>query len=262
MRILPVNMYRLYSWNINGVRAANRKGFPGWLLKEQPDVLCLQETKAAREDLPLALTEPDGYGSVWYSAAKRGYSGTGVYYRRDREPLDIRPMGARPFDREGRVQAIEFPEFTLINAYYPNSQPERRRLDYKLRFCTAMLRLCNRLRRQGRHVVVCGDLNIAHKDIDLARPKQNRDNPGFYPEECARLDRYEKAGYRDTFRHFNKSPGHYTWWSYRANAREKNIGWRLDYHWVNEEFLERVASSTIHADVMGSDHCPVSIEVR
>ncbi|MBN2311092.1 MAG: exodeoxyribonuclease III [Candidatus Hydrogenedentes bacterium] len=252
-------MTTIFSWNVNGVRAAGRNGFARWLEAVQPDVLCIQETKAHPGDVPAPLRDPKGYTSVWHSAKRKGYSGVATYFRANNGPASVTTMGIPRFDAEGRVQVIEYPGFTLINAYYPNSQPERKRLEYKLAFCTAMVKLCGRLRREGKNVIVCGDFNIAHKEIDLARPKQNRNNPGFYPEECARLDRFAAAGYADTFRHFNQEPGHYTWWSYRMQARAKNIGWRLDYHWVNEEFLPQVKAAKIHNEVMGSDHCPVSI---
>ena len=254
-------MTRLYSWNVNGIRAATRNGFLLWLTEERPDILCLQEIKAYESDVGPDVLRPAGYTSVWQPAKRKGYSGTATYFRDGCQPTSVAAMGVTRFDDEGRVQVLTFPDFTLINAYYPNSQPERARLDYKLDFCSAMAKLCNRLVRAGGNVIVCGDFNIAHKPIDLARPRENRDNPGFYPEECARLDRFAKAGYVDTFRRFNQDPGQYTWWSYRAQARAKNIGWRLDYHWVNKAFLPRVAAATIHAQVMGSDHCPVSITI-
>ncbi len=255
-------MTRLFSWNVNGIRAAVRHGLIDWIEREQPDVLCLQEIKARVEDVPEAILNLPGYSSAWHPAKKKGYSGTGTLFRKSNEPVSVEPMGVERFDDEGRTQVIECDGFTLINAYYPNSQPERRRLDYKLDFCTAMVRLCNRLTKEGKRVAVCGDVNIAHKEIDLARPKANRDNPGFYPEECARLDRFAAAGYVDTFRHFNKEPDQYTWWSYRFKAREKNIGWRLDYFWANKALLPGVKKASIHADVLGSDHCPVSITLE
>lgn len=255
-------MLTLVSWNVNGVRAAGRNGFLQWLDAMQPDIVCLQETKAHMGDVEPVLREPKGYSSVWQSAVKKGYSGVATYFKSKLAPLSVKPMGIKEFDDEGRVQLVEFNDFVLINAYYPNSQAERARLDYKLRFCAAMLKTCNRLRKAGKNVVVCGDYNIAHKDIDLARPKDNRDSPGFYPEECASMDTFIGAGYVDTFRHFTPDPNHYTWWSYRSYAREKNVGWRIDYHCVNEEFIPRVKSSAIHSDVHGSDHCPVSITVK
>jgi len=255
-------MVRVYSWNVNGMRAIVKSGFLTWLAQERPDLVCIQETKAKSEDLDPAVRDPKGYASVWQPAERPGYSGVAVYYKKNREPLDIQPMGVKDFDCEGRVQVITLEELTVVNAYFPNSQPERARLDYKLAFCTGVRKLCNRLRRKGKHVALCGDYNIAHKEIDLARPAANVNNPGFYPEERAAMDTLLRAGYVDTFRHFTKEPGHYTWWSYRTNARARNIGWRLDYFCVDKPFLPRIARAEIHSEVMGSDHCPVSITVR
>lgn len=255
-------MTTLVSWNVNGIRAIGRNGFLDWLEREKPDILCVQETKANTDDVPTEIRLPKGYGSVWQQAKKKGYSGVATYFRSKLEPISVRAMGIPEFDDEGRVQLVEYKDYTLINAYYPNSQAERARIEYKLRFCKAMLSLCKNLRKAGKNVIVCGDYNIAHKDIDLARPKDNRDSPGFYPEECASMDDFVAAGYVDAFRHFTPDPGHYTWWSYRTRAREKNIGWRIDYHCVNAEFVPRLKKAAIHADVLGSDHCPVSIAVK
>ena len=253
----------IYSWNVNGIRAAARTGFLPWLDKARPDILCVQETKAHEGDLDETIRAPKGYGTVWHSAKRRGYSGTATFFRKTHAPLEVRTMGIEEFDTEGRVQILEYGEFHLINAYFPNSQPERKRLAYKLAFNNAIRKLCNRIRRSGNHVVVCGDFNVAHKPIDLARPKENRNNPGFYPEECASMNTFVRAGYVDTFRRFHpKEPGHYSWWSYRTNARERNVGWRLDYHCVNREFLDRVSHTEILSKVFGSDHCPVAITLR
>lgn len=250
----------IVSWNVNGMRSALTKGFLDYLTTAKPDVLCVQESRVLPDELTAEQREPKGYTSFWMPAKKRGYAGTAVYTKR--EPLDVRPMGKAEFDDEGRVQVIEFEEYCIVNGYYPNSQPERKRIDYKLKFCDSMKRLCNKLVKGGKHVVVCGDYNIAHTEIDLARPKQNEDNPGYRPEERDAMTKFLKAGYVDTFRHFNKEPGHYSWWSYRANARAKNVGWRIDYHCVNEDFLDRVKSASILSDVMGSDHCPVSVTLK
>lgn len=255
-------MPQLYSWNVNGVRAAVRKGLLEWLESVRPDVLCLQEVKAHPDDVPEAVLRPKGYDSVWQPAGRKGYSGVATWFKRRKPPLDVAAMDVAEFDAEGRLQALDYGEYVVLNTYWPNSQPERARLDYKLRFVKALRRFAGRYVKQGKHVVICGDFNIAHRDIDLARPKQNRDNPGFYPEECAALDRFLKAGYLDTFRHFTPDPGHYTWWSYRANARAKNIGWRLDYHMVNREMADRLKKADILPEIMGSDHCPVRLTIR
>jgi exodeoxyribonuclease-3 len=251
---------KISSWNVNGVRACERGGFLDWFAREGADVVCLQETKARPEQLGEAVLHPEGYHSHWHSAEKPGYSGVAIYSRR--EPLRVYPGGATEFDREGRVLVAEFPEVAVINAYFPNSQRDHARLPYKLAFCDWMLGFCETLRAEGRSLVLCGDFNIAHKPIDLRNPKQNENNAGFLPEERAWLDRFTHAGYVDSFRHFTPDPGHYTWWSYRPGVREKNIGWRLDYHFVNPELRDRLKAARIQPQVKGSDHCPVTVELR
>jgi len=253
-------MPNVISWNVNGVRSATEKGLGEWFAKLKPDFLCLQETKAQLEQVDLPRLTPKGYGSLWRSARKKGYSGVAVFFRE--EPLEAYGLGVEAFDAEGRVLALEYKEFVLVNAYFPNSQPERARLDYKLDFCAAMLDFLQDLRSKGKNIVLCGDYNIAHTEIDLARPKDNENSAGFYIEERQAMTRFLTAGYTDTFRLFTKEGGHYTWWSYRAGARERNVGWRIDYHCVNREFAPRVTASLIHPDVMGSDHCPVELRFR
>jgi len=250
----------ILSWNVNGMRSVLRNGFRDWLDSYQPDILCLQETRVLPDQIPDEERMPGKYASFWNPAKKKGYSGTGVYTKK--EPLSITNIGKKEFDDEGRAQLIEFKEFTILNAYWPNSQPARKRIDYKLDFCKTLRRVCNKLVKDGRNVIACGDFNIAHTPIDLARPKQNEDNPGYLPEEREQMTRFLDAGYVDTFRHFCPDPGHYSWWSYRSNARANNVGWRLDYHVVNKEFLPRISSASILSDVTGSDHCPVAITVE
>jgi len=249
---------RIISWNVNGIRAVEKRGFLDWLEKESPDVLCLNETKAEPGQLSPKLVNPQGYWSAWASAKKRGYSGVAMYSKI--EPQDVRFMGKAEFDDEGRTLVADFKDFTLIAAYFPNSQDAGARLDYKLAFCDTMLRLCNALVKKGRHILLCGDYNIAHTPIDLARPKANEGSAGYLPEERAWMDKFTKAGYVDTFRHFHPGEtGCYTWWSYMGTARERNVGWRIDYHCVDSAFFPRVKSSIIRPDVEGSDHCPVEI---
>jgi len=250
----------LFSWNVNGIRAALRNGFAEWMAEAGPDVLCIQEVRAFPNQIEPELTIPPGYHAIWHPAKKGGYAGTATFTKI--EPASVDVMGVAEFDDEGRVQVMDFGEFVLINAYFPNSQPERARIDFKVAFCDAMRKLCSRLVRKGRHVVLCGDYNIAHTEIDLARPKENEDSAGFRPEEREAMTKFLAAGFVDTFRHFNKEPGHYTWWSYRGGARRKNVGWRLDYHCVDQALMPRVVEARILADVMGSDHCPVALTIQ
>lgn len=255
---------RIISWNVNGIRAVEKRGFVDWVVKEDADILCLNETKAEPGQLSKQLLEPPvkgtPYSSFWASAKKRGYSGVAIYTKE--KPQDVRFLGKEEFDNEGRVLIADYKEFSLVAAYFPNSQDERRRLDYKLAFCGEMLKLCNSLVKNGRHFLLCGDYNIAHTPIDLARPKANENSAGYLPEERAWMDKFTKAGHVDTFRHFHQGEtGQYTWWSYMGQARLKNIGWRIDYHCVDKDFLSKIKYSIIRSEVQGSDHCPVEIEL-
>lgn len=252
---------RLISWNVNGIRSVRTKGFEEWFKKEAPDVVCLQEIKAHPDQLEEHVIHPAGYHSAWNPAEKRGYSGTAIYSRH--APKEVRyGLGNPAFDSEGRVLSIDYDAFTLVNAYFPNSQRDHARLGYKIDFCNAMQAYLDGLRAKGKHVVLCGDFNIAHRAIDLKNPKQNEKNAGFLPEERAWMDQFLDAGYLDTFRLFNQDPGHYTWWSYRPGVREKNIGWRLDYFVTNPELRDRLKATTHYPFVTGSDHCPVELELR
>jgi len=253
---------RIISWNVNGIRAAEKKGFADFAAKENADILCLNETKAEPGQLSPELLSPPVKGkpylSFWASAKKKGYSGVAIYSKE--KPEDIRFLGKAEFDDEGRVLIADYKEFTLIAAYFPNSQDERKRLDYKLAFNDAIFKLCNSIVKKGRHFLLCGDYNVAHTPIDLAHPKANEKNAGYLPEERAWMDKFLKAGHVDTFRHFHPGEtGHYTWWSYMAQARARNVGWRIDYHCVDKDFLSKVKSSIIRPEVTGSDHCPVEI---
>lgn len=255
-------MISIVTWNVNGIRAAEKKGFLEWLASESPDVLCLQETKAHRGQVSAELADPilpDGtvYKSWWSSAKKAGYSGTAIYSKI--EPLNVQTLGIPEFDDEGRVIMAEFPNAIVISAYFPNSQEAGARLGYKLAFCDAILTTCNALVASGKNVILCGDYNIAHKPIDLANPTSNVKNPGYLPEERAWMDTFIDAGYIDTFRTYCSEPGQYSWWSYRFKAREKNIGWRIDYNCVNPSFMPFVTGASILKDIYGSDHCPVKL---
>lgn len=252
-------MTKLVSWNVNGIRAAEKKGFLEWLSGCGADIVSIQETKASPEQLSEALLKPDGYEVYFASAERKGYSGVAVYTRI--RPKSVVTLGIRRFDEEGRTLLLEFPEFTLITGYFPNSQEGGARLDYKLDYCDSLLSVCNDLVASGTDVILCGDYNIAHKPIDLANPKANENNAGYLPEERAWMDTFLGTGYVDSFRMFNTKGGNYSWWSYRFRSREKNIGWRLDYHCVNRRFADAVSEATIETSVMGSDHCPVTLTV-
>lgn len=252
---------RLLSWNVNGLRACGRQHFPAWFEAQRADVVCVQETKCTPEQLDAFARNPLGYHSYWHSAEKAGYSGVAIFSRR--EPRAVTEgIGIPQIDREGRVLIAEYPGFTLLNCYFPNSQRDHARLGYKLEFCRSFLEFCQKRRAAGENLVICGDFNIAHHPIDLRNPKSNEKNAGFLPEERAWMDEFTQAGYTDTFREFEKGGGHYTWWSYRPGVREKNIGWRLDYFFTNSEHRDRVRQASHQPDIQGSDHCPVILELR
>lgn len=251
---------KLATWNVNGIRAAWDKGFAKWFQDLSADIVCLQEVKAQPEQLIEEMRQPKGYEAIWHPAQKKGYSGLVVLTKK--APLSVAKLGMKKFDEEGRVLVCEFPDFTLINAYFPNSQRDHARLGFKLEFCDAMLTLMNSLRAAGKNLLVCGDFNIAHKEIDLKNPKQNQDNAGFLPQERQWMDRVVSSGYVDTFRKFNPGPEQYTWWSYRPTIRERNIGWRLDYFVANGEFSDRLKRVEHQPQVLGSDHCPVLLELK
>lgn len=253
---------QLLSWNINGARAVYRYGFLDWLYAAAPDILCLQETRADAALVPSPMAQPTPYRSYWHaSERKKGYSGTGLLTRP--MPLAVSTgIGRAEFDDEGRTQVAVYPWFTLINCYFPNGGRDHERVPYKLAFYEAFFEFCEGLRRQGQELVICGDVNTAHREIDLARPKSNKNTTGFLPEERAWLDRFVAAGYVDTFRHLNGDlPGQYTWWLQFANARENNVGWRIDYFFVTTGLAAALRRAFILPGVRGSDHCPVGIEL-
>ena len=251
----------LISWNVNGIRAAHKKGFLEWLNSKQPDILCIQETKAHVEQLPKDLQEIPGYHISYCSAERKGYSGVALFSKT--EPISIKHgFGIQQFDSEGRTLIAEFEDFTLFNIYFPNGKASAERLKYKMSFYDAFLECADALKSQGKNIIVCGDVNTAHKEIDLARPKANEKYSGFLPEERAWIDKLLSHGYLDTLRMFNQEPGQYSWWDYKTRARERNIGWRIDYFFVSDNFKNRVTSAFILSDVMGSDHCPIGLEIN
>ena len=250
---------KIISWNVNGIRAVLKKGFAEWFAETQPDILCLQETKARPEQVDLPL-EFAGYQQYWCSAEKPGYSGTLILSKT--KPLSVtNGIGIDEHDTEGRVITAEYENFYLVTVYTPNSQNALKRLDYRMRWDADFLAYCKDLEKT-KPVVFCGDLNVSHKEIDLARPKANRKNAGFSDEERASFDNIVAAGFVDTFRHFYpENEAEYSWWSYRAGARGKNVGWRLDYFCISQSLTTELKSASILQDVLGSDHCPVTIEL-
>ncbi|HQO58664.1 MAG TPA: exodeoxyribonuclease III [Candidatus Omnitrophota bacterium] len=249
---------KLLSWNVNGIRAVEKKGFLDWLHQASPDVLCLQETKAHPDQLSSALTAPEGYYSFWSSAQRKGYSGVAVYAKTRPSKVE-EGLGADEFDAEGRVLICTFSRFVLFNLYVPNGGSGNKRVPFKMAFYGCLLKKLEKLRKAGQAVVICGDINTAHMEIDLARPRENEKNTGFLPEERAWLTRFLDLGYIDTFRHFHKGPGHYSWWDYKTKARERDVGWRIDYFFMTPDLLPRLQDAFILKDVLGSDHCPVGI---
>ena len=258
-------MVSIMSWNVNGIRSASQKGLFEWMAASGADAICLQETKAdpsqlTKDFFDVRCADGSSYRPYWASATRRGYSGVALYSRR--EPRSVRLLGVDEFDQEGRYLEADMGDYTLISAYFPNSQEAGARLDYKIRFCDAVLRRMDTLVSERRNIILCGDYNIAHQAIDLTHPRANEGNPGYLPEERAWMGKFLASGYADSFRRFHPGEaGHYSWWSYRMKARDKNVGWRIDYNCVNEAFWPAVAGASILKDVFGSDHCPVGIEV-
>ena len=254
---------RILSWNVNGLRACEKKGFSTWLEDCGADVVALQEVRALPEQLPDHLQAPAGWHVHYVSAARKGYSGVALFSRQAPDRVET-SLGEERFDDEGRLQIASFGRLVIANGYFPNGNGKDRdnsRIPYKLDFYRALYDRLDRLRRGGRRVLVMGDFNTAHQAIDLARPKTNVKTSGFRPEERAELDRWLAGGWVDTFRRFEDGPDHYSWWSQRFGVRERNVGWRIDYVLASKAAMRHVRGATIHPDVMGSDHCPVGVDV-
>ncbi len=249
---------KILSWNVNGIRAVYKKGFVDFVKKENPDILCLQETKATKEQIPEEIKSLP-FEQYYVSSSKRkGYSGVGLLTKVRPEKVK-EGLGIEEYDVEGRVIEADFKDFVLFNVYFPNGKQSKERLDFKLRFYNDFLDIVNRLKDSGKGVIICGDVNTAHKEIDLARPKENEKVSGFLPVEREWIDKLITSGFIDTFRMFNKDGGNYTWWDYKSRARERNVGWRIDYFFVSENIKSRVKDAFILSDVYGSDHCPIGI---
>lgn len=255
-------MLTLYSWNVNGIRAAQKKGFLDWLHKTKPDFLGIQETKAHPDQLDEELRNPEGYHSYWASAERKGYSGVALFTRI--EPISVQiGLGIEEYDREGRTIVAEYDEFVLITAYFPNGSRDHSRVPFKMAYKESFLDFCNQLRAQGKSVIFCGDVNTAHREIDLARPKDNQNSTGFLPIEREWIDKVVEQGYIDSFRALHPDTTEaYSWWAYWGKARERNVGWRLDYFFITPDLEGRITSAEILADIQGSDHCPVLLTIE
>ena len=249
---------KITTWNVNGFRAVLKKGFKDVIQELNPDILCLQEIKAKKEQLQPEEMEIPGYQTVWNSAERPGYSGVAVYYKQNPSQISF-GLGLDEFDNEGRVIRLDLQDFTLFNVYFPNGQRGQERVDYKLCFYGKLLEICDLLHSSGKKVIITGDFNTAHKEIDLANPKENSTTSGFLPEERAWIDTYLERNFVDAFRVLYPEKVQYSWWTYRVNARARGIGWRLDYYLVSKDLMPAVVDITIHDQMMGSDHCPVSM---
>lgn len=249
---------KLISWNVNGIRAAEKKGFLDWLRDSQADVVAIQETKAHPDQLSQALLAPTGYAAAWCSAEKKGYSGVCTYTRLPAAKT-ITGLGEAKFDTEGRTLITEFERFVLFNIYFPNGGRGPDWVRHKIEFYRHFLKVAQKYMKKGRSVVVTGDTNTAYAEIDLARPKENVKHSGFMPEERAALGEFFQAGLIDTFRHKYPDTVKYTWWDQVTRSRERNVGWRLDYFFVSPDLKDRILDAGIHDDILGSDHCPVSL---
>lgn len=253
----------LVSWNVNGIRAAQRKGFLDWLRATDPDILGIQETKAHPDQLDEELRIPEGYHSYYaWSTVKKGYSGVALYSKT--EPLNVQiGLGIEEFDQEGRTIIAEYPDFVFITAYFPNGSRDHSRVPFKMAYKAAFLEYTETLRAAGKSVIFCGDVNTAHRPIDLARPDDNHNTTGFLDEERAWIDEVVEKGYVDVWRAQHPDTADtYTYWTNWGNARPRNVGWRIDYFFITPDLRDRVTGTDIHTDVMGSDHCPVSLTLE
>jgi exodeoxyribonuclease-3 len=250
---------KIYSWNVNGIRAAVRNGFLDWFKKTKPDILCLQELKAHDEKIPDELKNLPGYHLYTSEAKKPGYSGTAILSKVKAKNI-ITKIGQPKFDSEGRFILAEFDKFKIFNTYFPHSQRELARLDFKLKFNNDYLKFIKKI--NTKRIILTGDFNYAHNEIDLANPKQNQKNAGYTEPERKFGDELEKLAWTDTFRHLHPKTQKYTWWTYRFNARERDMGWRIDYFFIRQEDLKYLKKASIYDKVKGSDHCPISIEIK
>lgn len=251
---------KIISYNVNGVRSAINKGLITWLKSSNPDILCLQEIKLSETELVSPLFEELGYYCYWYPAQKRGYSGVAILSKT--KPNNVQyGIGNSLFDDEGRILRADFDTFSILSMYFPSGSSGDERQGLKMTFLDDFLVYVQELQKELPHLIISGDVNICHREIDIHNPKGNANSSGFLPEERAWVGKFLDTGYVDTFRHFNQEPNHYTWWSYRAGAKQKNLGWRIDYHFATESLKNRLASAAIHPDQLMSDHCPIELNL-
>lgn len=253
-------MAKILTYNVNGIRAAISKGFLTWMQQVDPDVICLQEIKASPDQIPLMEFEMLGYNTYWYPAQKKGYSGVAILCKKEPEQV-VYGMGIQKYDDEGRFMRADFGDVSVISVYHPSGSSGDERQAFKMIWLEDFLNYTQELRKLRPHLVLSGDYNICHKPIDIHDPIRNANSSGFLPEEREWMSKFLSYGYIDTFREFNQSPKQYTWWSYRANARAKNLGWRIDYNMVTDSLFDKLKRSVILPDAMHSDHCPVLLEL-
>ena len=249
---------KILSWNINGIRAIEKKGFLSWFLKEKPDILCLQEVRAGENQIPQELKDIFGYVVYFNPAPKNGYSGVAVYTKIKPEKISTK-IGFKQFDEEGRFLRLDFRNFILINLYIPNGGQNKENLNYKLKFYDYLIKYLSKIKNKS--IILTGDFNVAHKEIDLAQPKENQNSIMFTSKERQQIDKMLELGFIDTFRQFHKEGKNYTWWAYYSFARQKGLGWRIDYFFISKSLENKLKKAFILDKVMGSDHCPVGIEV-
>jgi exodeoxyribonuclease-3 len=252
---------KIISYNVNGIRAAINKGFLDWLKATNADMVCLQEIKATPDQIAdLFQIEALGYHHFWYPAQKKGYSGTAIFSKK--QPLHVEyGCGIAPYDQEGRVIRADFEDFSVISAYFPSGSSGEERQAFKMKFLNDFQVYANQLRLQIPNLLICGDYNICHRAIDIHNPKSNVKSSGFLPEEREWMENFMSSGFVDTFRHLNQDPHHYTWWSYRAGARSKNLGWRIDYHLITNTMEPKIKRAAILPEAKHSDHCPILLEL-
>lgn len=252
---------KLLSWNVNGLRAVHKKGFLDWFTQENADIVCVQETKAQEMQLPDELTAIPEYTSYFSSALKKGYSGVACWCKH--KPAAVTTsLDIQAFDQEGRVLELDCATFILYNIYFPNGKARQERLDYKMDFYRAVLLRLKKQLAAGKKIILCGDINTAHTELDLSRPKENENTSGFLPQERAWIDALLEAGFIDTLRIFEKGNGHYSWWDLKSGARSRNIGWRIDYFFISKNLRAYIHRAFLESSVFGSDHCPIGIEMR